>query len=50
MEFPNKNTNRNIAVASAMAAVSLFLVTRGGFSGATLGDLAAVSMPYEEVL
>ena len=49
MEFPTQTTNRSIAVASAMAAVSLFLVTRGGLSGATLSDLAATSIPYEEV-
>ncbi|MCO5588885.1 hypothetical protein L7F22_042846 [Adiantum nelumboides] len=50
LEAPTKTTNRIIALASATAAVGLFLATRGGFSGATLGELAAAALPFEEAL
>lgn len=50
MENPTKTTNRIIALTSAAAAVGLFLATRGGFSGVTLGELAATALPYEEAL
>lgn len=50
MEGPNKTTNSIIALASAGFAVGLFLFTRAGFSGATLGELAASATPYEEAL
>lgn len=50
MEGPTKATNRIIAITSAVAAVGLFLVTRGGLSGTTLGELAASATPYEEAL
>ncbi|KAI5062243.1 hypothetical protein GOP47_0022782 [Adiantum capillus-veneris] len=50
LEAPTKTTNRLIALASACAAVGLFLATRGGLSGATLGELAVAALPYEEAL
>ncbi|KAH7291973.1 hypothetical protein KP509_29G044400 [Ceratopteris richardii] len=49
-ESPTKSSNRIIALASAAFAVGLFLATRGGLSGATLGQLAAEALPYEQAL
>lgn len=48
-ELPTKDVNRNIAILSTLAAVGLFLSSRLDF-GVSLKDLAAVAMPYEEVL
>ncbi|XP_010263823.1 PREDICTED: thioredoxin-like protein HCF164, chloroplastic isoform X2 [Nelumbo nucifera] len=48
-EFPNKNINKQIAVASTLAAVGLFLSTRLDF-GVSLKDLSAAAVPYEEAL
>lgn len=50
MAGPSKSTNRIIALISATAAIGLFLISRGGFTGATLGELAASAIPYEEAL
>lgn len=50
-EYPHKNFNRRIAVISVGAAVGLFLSSRlelGG--GASLKDLSASALPYEEAL
>ncbi|XP_020091937.1 thioredoxin-like protein HCF164, chloroplastic isoform X3 [Ananas comosus] len=49
VEFPNKDVNRRIALASTTAAVGLFLSTRLEF-GVSLKDLAASAVPYEEAL
>lgn len=49
-EFPTKDLNRRIAVATTVAAVGLFLSRRlelGG--GTTLKDVYAAALPYEEV-
>lgn len=48
-EFPNKNINRRIAVASTVGAVGLFLSTRLDF-GVSLKDLSAAAIPYEKAL
>lgn len=48
-EFPNKNINRRIALASTVSAVGLFLSSRLDF-GISLKDLSAVAVPYEEAL
>lgn len=50
MDSPTKTTNKIIAFSSAAVAIGLFLATRGGFAGATLGELAATALPYEEAL
>lgn len=47
-EYPTKNVNKRIALASVLAAVGLFLYTRLDF-GVSLKDLAALALPYEEV-
>lgn len=47
-EFPNKDINRRIALASTVAAVGLFLSTRLEF-GVSLKDLSAAAVPYEVV-
>ncbi|XP_058081092.1 thioredoxin-like protein HCF164, chloroplastic [Magnolia sinica] len=49
VKFPNKSINRRIAVASAGAAVGLFLSSRLEF-GVSLKDLSAAALPYEEAL
>ncbi|XP_009376469.1 thioredoxin-like protein HCF164, chloroplastic [Pyrus x bretschneideri] len=48
-EFPNKNTNRQVAVVSTLAAVALFLSGRLDF-GVSLKDLSLAALPYEEAL
>lgn len=48
-EFPNKTTNRRIALASTVSAVGLFLSSRLDF-GISLKDLSASAVPYEEAL
>uniref|UniRef100_A0A2P2JR73 Thioredoxin-like protein HCF164, chloroplastic n=2 Tax=Rhizophora mucronata TaxID=61149 RepID=A0A2P2JR73_RHIMU len=48
-EFPDKDVNRRIAVASVIAAVGLFLSSRLDF-GVSLKDLSASALPYEEAL
>jgi hypothetical protein len=48
IEFPNKNMNRRIALASGFGAVGLFLSSRLDF-GVSLKDLAANALSYEEV-
>eukprot|EP00262_Sarcandra_glabra_P020007 TRINITY_DN7829_c0_g1_i1.p1 TRINITY_DN7829_c0_g1~~TRINITY_DN7829_c0_g1_i1.p1 ORF type:complete len:260 (+),score=48.74 TRINITY_DN7829_c0_g1_i1:61-840(+) len=48
-EFPNKNINRQIAVASTVAAIGLFLSARLEF-GVSLRDLSAAAIPYEQAL
>ena len=47
-EFPNKNTNRQVAVVSTLAALALFLSARLQF-GVSLKDLSVAALPYEEV-
>ncbi|XP_042482152.1 thioredoxin-like protein HCF164, chloroplastic [Macadamia integrifolia] len=49
-EFPNKNINRQIALASTIVAVGLFLSTRLDFGNVSLKDLSAAAIPYEEAL
>lgn len=48
IEFPNKDINRRIALASSFGALGLFLSSRLDF-GVSLKDLAANAVPYEEV-
>ncbi|XP_028947378.1 thioredoxin-like protein HCF164, chloroplastic isoform X2 [Malus domestica] len=48
-EFPNKNTNRQVAVVSTLAALALFLSARLDF-GVSLKDLSVAALPYEEAL
>ncbi|CAA7399480.1 unnamed protein product [Spirodela intermedia] len=48
-EFPNRNFSRQVAVASTIAAVSLFLSSRLEF-GVSLKDLAVNAIPYEVAL
>lgn len=48
-EFPTKDLNRRIAVATTLAAVGLFLSRRLEFGGMTLKDVYAAALPYEEV-
>ncbi|KAH6826845.1 Thioredoxin superfamily protein [Perilla frutescens var. hirtella] len=50
-EFPNKDLNRRVAVASMAVAIGLFLSKRLDFGGGgSLKDLSAVALPYEEAL
>ncbi|KAJ4747382.1 Thioredoxin-like protein [Rhynchospora pubera] len=49
VEFPNKDMNRRIALASSFGAVGLFFSSRLDF-GVSLKDLAANAVPYEEAL
>lgn len=49
IEFPNKDVNRRIALASSLGAVGLFFSSRLDF-GVSLKDLAANAVPYEQVL
>lgn len=46
---PNKDLNRRIALLSSLAAVGLFASQRLDLGGASLKDLAANAIPYEEV-
>lgn len=48
IEFPNKEINRRLAIASSFGAVALFFSSRLDF-GVSLKDLAANAVPYEEV-
>ncbi|XP_039139767.1 thioredoxin-like protein HCF164, chloroplastic [Dioscorea cayenensis subsp. rotundata] len=48
-EFPNKDINRRIALASTVLAVGLFVTTRLEF-GVSLKDLTAYAIPYEQAL
>ena len=48
VEFPNKDINRRVALASTLAAVGLFISARLDF-GVSLKDLSAAAIPYEEV-
>nr|ABF70020.1 hypothetical protein MA4_8L21.46 [Musa acuminata] len=48
VEFPNKEINRRVALASTLAAVGLFISARLDF-GVSLKDLSAAAIPYEEV-
>lgn len=48
IEFPNKDINKRVALASALAAVGFFIFTRLDF-GVSLKDLSAAALPYEEV-
>ncbi|KAF8405135.1 hypothetical protein HHK36_010033 [Tetracentron sinense] len=48
-EFPNKNVNKRIAVASMLAAVGLYLSRKLDF-GVSLKDLSSVAVPYEAAL
>lgn len=47
-QFPNKNSNRQVAVVSTLAALALFLSGRLDF-GVSLKDLTVAALPYEEV-
>lgn len=49
IEFPNKDINKRVAVASALAAVGFFIFTRLDL-GVSLKDLSAAALPYEEAL
>ncbi|XP_009416798.2 thioredoxin-like protein HCF164, chloroplastic [Musa acuminata AAA Group] len=49
VEFPNKDINRRVALASTLAAVGLFISARLDF-GVSLKDLSAAAIPYEEAL
>ncbi|PQP93296.1 thioredoxin-like protein HCF164 chloroplastic [Prunus yedoensis var. nudiflora] len=48
-QFPNKNTNKQVALVSTLAAVALFLSGRLDF-GVSLKDLSVAALPYEEAL
>ncbi|XP_010526734.1 PREDICTED: thioredoxin-like protein HCF164, chloroplastic [Tarenaya hassleriana] len=48
-EFPTKEINKRVALASAVAALGLFVSTRLDF-GVSLKDLSASALPYEEAL
>ncbi|KAK9948744.1 hypothetical protein M0R45_004308 [Rubus argutus] len=48
-QFPNKNSNKQIAVVSTLAALALFLSGRLDF-GVSLKDLTAAALPYEVAL
>ncbi|KAL5704975.1 hypothetical protein ACHQM5_023330 [Ranunculus cassubicifolius] len=45
-QFPNRSINRNIALATAVAAVGLFASSRLDF-GVSLKDLSVAALPYE---
>ncbi|CAL9166582.1 unnamed protein product [Musa hybrid cultivar] len=49
LEFPNKDINRQVALASMLVAVGLFISARLDF-GVSLKDLSAAAIPYEEAL
>jgi len=48
--LPNKDLNRRVALLSTLGAVALFASQRLNLSEASLKDLAANSVPYEEAL
>lgn len=48
IQFPNKEINKRIAMASTLGALGFFLFTRLNF-GVSLKDLTALALPYEEV-
>ncbi|VVA09627.1 PREDICTED: thioredoxin [Prunus dulcis] len=48
-KFPNKNTNKQVALVSTLAALALFLSGRLDF-GVSLKDLSVAALPYEEAL
>ena len=47
--LPNKDLNRRVALLSTLGAVALFASQRLNLSEASLKDLAANAVPYEEV-
>ena len=47
--LPNKDLNRRVALLSTLGAVALFVSQRLNLTEASLKDLAANSVPYEEV-
>ncbi|KAF8377474.1 hypothetical protein HHK36_030853 [Tetracentron sinense] len=49
-EFPNKNINKQFAVASIFAALGLFLSARLEKFGVSLKDLSAAAVPYEAAI
>ncbi|KAJ3670103.1 hypothetical protein LUZ60_010427 [Juncus effusus] len=49
VEFPNRDINRRIALATSFGAISLFFSSRLEF-GVSLKDLAANAVPYEQAL
>ncbi|XP_044469506.1 thioredoxin-like protein HCF164, chloroplastic [Mangifera indica] len=49
IQFPNKEINKRIAMASTLGALGFFLFTRLNF-GVSLKDLTALALPYEEAL
>ncbi|XP_057768438.1 thioredoxin-like protein HCF164, chloroplastic [Salvia miltiorrhiza] len=49
-EYPTKDLNRRVAVASVLAAVGLFVSGRLDFGGTSLKDLSAEALPYEKAL
>jgi len=48
--LPNKDLNRRVALLSTLGAVALFGSQRLNLTEASLKDLAANSVPYEEAL
>ncbi|CAN6292659.1 unnamed protein product [Urochloa humidicola] len=48
--LPNKDLNRRVALLSTLGAVALFASQRLNLSEASLKDLAANSVPYEQAL
>ncbi|XP_022679031.1 thioredoxin-like protein HCF164, chloroplastic isoform X1 [Setaria italica] len=48
--LPNKDLNRRVALLSTLGAVALFASQRLNLSEASLKDLAANAVPYEEAL
>ncbi|KAJ0040599.1 hypothetical protein Pint_28175 [Pistacia integerrima] len=48
-QFPNKEINKRVAIASTLGALGFFLFTRLDF-GVSLKDLTAIALPYEEAL
>ncbi|KAG2534965.1 thioredoxin-like protein HCF164, chloroplastic [Panicum virgatum] len=48
--LPNKDLNRRVALLSTLGAVALFVSQRLNLTEASLKDLAANSVPYEEAL
>jgi hypothetical protein len=47
--LPNKDLNRRVALLSTLGAVALFASQRLNLNEASLKDIAANSVPYEEV-
>lgn len=48
-EYPTKDLNRRVALASLLSAVGLFVSRRLDFGGTSLKDLSAAALPYEQV-